>query len=122
MEILDLKKAEQFSPEHHIHLTLSQSPLCAVSIACWEPGQVSPIHSHPEADEIYHVLEGEGVFLDGKTEQRLGPRGTVVFAAGEVHQVRSLTRMVLYRIQAGPDRTAVSFEAWPAALGAPSRA
>lgn len=113
MDVLDLKKAERFSPEHHLHMTLAESPLCAVSIACWEPGQTSPIHSHPTAEEIYHVLEGEGLFRDGRTESRLGPQGTVVFAAGEVHQVQALTRMVLYRIQAGPDRTPVSYEAWP---------
>jgi uncharacterized cupin superfamily protein len=31
----------------------------------WEPGQKSPIHCHPTADEIYHVPEGKGVFNDG---------------------------------------------------------
>src|SRR5262245_51774698 len=113
MKVVDLKAAERFSPDHHVHLTLTESPLCAVSIACWEPGQISPIHSHPKAEEIYHVLEGEGLFRDGTTEYRLGPRGTVVFAAGEVHQVESLTRMVLYRLQAGPDRTPVFYAEWP---------
>jgi quercetin dioxygenase-like cupin family protein len=113
MQVLDLKKAETFSPDHHVHLTLAESPVCTVSIACWEPGQTSPIHAHPHVEEIYHVLEGEGLFRDSKEEFRLGPRGTVVFAVGEVHQVQALTRMVLYRIQAGPDPAAVSYPDWP---------
>ncbi|MBI4593552.1 MAG: hypothetical protein HY728_05000, partial [Candidatus Rokubacteria bacterium] len=64
------------------------------------------------------VLEGEGLFRDGKTERRLGPRGTVVFAVDEVHQVEALTRMVLYRIQAGPNPRPVMYEAWPATTAA----
>ena len=115
MEIVDLEGAREFSPEHHIHKTLTETNRCGVSIACWEPGQTSPIHSHPGADEIYHVLEGEGVFSDGGAERRLGPGGTVLFPAGEVHQVHSLTRMVLYRVQAGADRHPELLEAWPSA-------
>ncbi len=97
-----------------MQVTLSESPHCAVSIPCWEPGQVSPIHGHPEVEEISHGLEGEGLFRDGKTECCLGPRGTVVFPPGEVQQVQSLTRMVLYRIQAGADGHAERPDAWPA--------
>ena len=115
MEFLDLKGAQEFSPDHHIHKTLTQTDRCAVSIACWEPGQTSPIHNHPGADEIYHVLEGEGLFRDGRTERRLGAGGTVLFPAGEVHQVQSVTRMVLYRLQAGTDRHVDFFPAWPKA-------
>src|SRR5437667_255601 len=38
---------------------------------------------------------------------------TVIFPAGEVHQVTALTRMVLYRVQAGADRHPESLESWP---------
>jgi mannose-6-phosphate isomerase-like protein (cupin superfamily) len=34
----------------------------------------------------------------------LGAGGTVIFPAGEAHRIRSVTRMVLYRVQAGMDR------------------
>ena len=48
-----------------------------------------------------------------RKERRLGPGDTVVFPAGEVHRVRSVTRMVLYRVQAGADRHPEFVEAWP---------
>ena len=102
MEIVDLEGAREFSATHHVHKTLTETGLCAVSIACWEPGQTSPIHSHPGADEIYHILEGEGLFRDGRTERRLGPGETVLFPAGEVHQVHSLTRMGCIASRPGP--------------------
>ena len=48
-------------------------------------------------------------------QARLGPGDTVIFPAGEVHRVQSLTRMVLYRVQAGADRHVELLDAWPAA-------
>ena len=114
MDILDLRGARDFSPEHHIQKFLTNTPYCSISVASWEPGEASPIHQHPGADEIYHVLEGEGMFSDGRTEWRLGPGGTAIFPAGEPHQGRSLTRMVLYRVQAGATRHPEHLDAWPA--------
>jgi quercetin dioxygenase-like cupin family protein len=114
MEIVDLKAAYEFSPQHHVHKSLTATTHSDISIACWEPGQASPIHRHPGADEIYHVVEGEGLFNDGRTGRTLVAGDTVVFPAGELHQVTALKRMVLYRVQAGADRHAESVAAWPA--------
>ena len=113
MEVLDLRGSLRFSPERHVYTFLADTPFCSISVVGWEPGQTSPIHSHPGADEIYHVLEGEGLFNDGRKAVRLGPGDTVIFPAGEVHQVQSLTRMVLYRVQAGADRHVEPLDAWP---------
>ncbi|MBI2158345.1 MAG: cupin domain-containing protein [Candidatus Rokubacteria bacterium] len=113
MEVFDLRASKEFSPDRHVYKTLAETLHCAISVVGWEPGQTSPIHSHPGADEIYHVLEGEGLFDDGRKERRLGPGDTVVFPAGEVHRVRSVTRMVLYRVQAGADRHPEFVDAWP---------
>ena len=114
MDVLeDLKSSVQFAADHHVYKFLAQTSHSSISIVGWEPGQVSPIHSHPDADEIYYVIEGEGLFNDGRREMRLKPGDTVVFPAGEVHQVKSVTRMVLYRVHAGPDRTPEFFDDWP---------
>ena len=113
MEILDLKGSLKFASDRHVYTTLSETPYSSISIVGWEPGQISPIHSHPTADEIYHILEGEGVFKDDKREVKLGPGDTVIFPAGGVHQVRAVTRMALYRVQAGPDRKAERKDGWP---------
>ena len=115
MEILDLRGNLRFAPDHHVYTTLAETPYCSISIVGWEAGQISPIHSHPTADEIYHVLEGQGVFKDEKREVKLGPGDTVIFPSGGVHQVTAVTRMVLYRVQAGPDRKAKMTDGFPAA-------
>ena len=113
MEILDLKGSQEFAPDRHVYKFLAETPHSSISVVGWEPGQVSPIHSHPDADEIYYVLEGEGLFNDGRREARLGPGATVIFPAGEIHRVQCLTRMVLFRVQAGADRHPEAVDAWP---------
>jgi quercetin dioxygenase-like cupin family protein len=114
MDVLDLKGSLKFSPDRHVYTFLAETSHCSISIVGWEAGQTSPIHSHPHADEIYYVMEGEGLFNDGRQEVRLGPGSSVIFPAGEVHRVQSLTRMVLYRVQAGADRHPETVKAWPA--------
>jgi mannose-6-phosphate isomerase-like protein (cupin superfamily) len=114
MEILDLKGSVEFSSDRHVYKFLAETPHSSISVVGWEAGQASPIHSHPDADEIYYVLEGEGLFNDGRKEVRLGPGATVIFPAGEVHRVQSITRMVLYRVQAGADRHPEMVDGWPA--------
>jgi quercetin dioxygenase-like cupin family protein len=113
MKILDLHGAKEFSSTHHVYTTLAETPYSAISVVGWEAGQISPIHAHPACDEIYHVLEGEGLFDDGRERRTLKPGDTVIFPAGEVHQVSALTRMVLYRVHAGPDRRAESVPGFP---------
>ena len=113
MDVMDLKGSLRFSPEHHVYTFLAQTPCSSVSIVGWEAGQISPIHSHPAADEIYYIVEGEGLFNDGTVEKRLGPGDSVIFPSGEVHQVKAVTRMVLFRVQAGAERKAHAVEGWP---------
>ena len=64
-------------------MSLTVTPRGDITIACWEPGQTSPIHCHPGADEIYHVISGSGLFTDGRTERKL--------SAGETGSFRPAT-------------------------------
>jgi quercetin dioxygenase-like cupin family protein len=114
MDVMDLKGSLRFSPDHHVYTFLAQTPYSSVSIVGWEAGQSSPIHSHPTADEIYYIVEGEGLFDDGVVEKRLGPGDSVIFPAGEIHRVQAVTRMVLFRVQAGADRKPQMVDGWPA--------
>jgi quercetin dioxygenase-like cupin family protein len=43
--------------------TVFESPRLLVGLNAFEPGQSHALHAHAGMDKVYHVLEGEGVFL-----------------------------------------------------------
>ena len=52
MEKYNFDQEKEFDPIKHVEKKLGLFGEGDVSIACWEPGQVSPNHCHPEATEI----------------------------------------------------------------------
>jgi mannose-6-phosphate isomerase-like protein (cupin superfamily) len=51
------------------------------------PGTASREHSHRVAEEVYYVLEGEGLMrVDGEV-RAIGPGDVVVISPGQRHQV-----------------------------------
>ena len=92
MDVFDLQAQKEFAPDHHVYKFLAETPYCSISVVGWEPGQTSPVHSHPTADEIYHVIEGEGLFNDGRREVRLRPGDTVSLT---VEGIGTLTNTVV---------------------------
>ncbi len=75
MLAFDLKKEEKFDPKHHVEKILGKAGEGDVTVACWEPGQTSPYHCHPNAVELYFCYEGGGTMTtpdrDGRGEARL---------------------------------------------------
>ena len=52
MESFDFEIEREFNPLVHVEKKLVFM-IKEIVIACWEPGQVSPNHCHPDAVEIY---------------------------------------------------------------------
>ena len=60
MHVFSLEREQQWDPKHHVEKILGKIADGDVTVACWEPGQVSPNHCHPEATEIYFCFSGGG--------------------------------------------------------------
>lgn len=59
--------------------------------AVMEQGKVTPLHTHPDSDETFYVLEGEIlVHLDG-TEHTVGSGGVMFAARGVPHAFKVLS-------------------------------
>jgi quercetin dioxygenase-like cupin family protein len=54
-------------------------------------GKMTPLHSHPLADEMTYVLEGEILMRLGDREQRVGPGGVVMAPRGVAHAFRVMS-------------------------------
>jgi quercetin dioxygenase-like cupin family protein len=85
------------SPNKHYKATLFESPRLLLGLNCLEPGQTQAVHSHPDQDKFYFVVEGEGQFTVGDETRHAGHGVTVWAPAGVDHGVINVSseRLVL---------------------------
>jgi len=104
MEVFDLGAEARFDPVRHVEKILGRIGEGDVTVACWEPGQTSPYHCHPNATEIYLCLEGGGTMRTPEHEVSVRPGGFVVHPRGELHEyVNGPGRTLLFRVRYGTD-------------------
>src|ERR1700712_3634518 len=61
MDVFNLHNEARWDPLKHVERVLGKINEGDVTVACWEAGQVSPHHLHPNCTEIYFCLEGGGI-------------------------------------------------------------
>ena len=77
------------SPEKMGKATLYRSEHLLVGLNGFEPGQEHALHAHEGMDKVYHVLEGEGLFLLEEREEPLREGLLLVAPAGVPHGIRN---------------------------------
>jgi mannose-6-phosphate isomerase-like protein (cupin superfamily) len=102
MQVFDLSREQEFNPQRHVEKILGTIGGGDVTVACWEPGQISPYHCHPHATEIYFCLTGGGKMRTPERMVEITPGACVVHPAGELHEYengpeRTLTRALWRR-------------------------
>lgn len=96
-----------FDAGKHVERVLGDEGGGDFSVACWEPGQVSPYHCHPQATEIYLCMQGGGVMYTPHEMAQIVPGAFVVHPRGELHEYENgPQRTVLFRIRHGEDMSA----------------
>ena len=60
MHAFNVLHEAKFDAKQHVEKILAAVADGDVTVACWEPGQISPYHCHPHATEIYLCFEGGG--------------------------------------------------------------
>jgi quercetin dioxygenase-like cupin family protein len=104
MQVFHLAAEARFDPKQHVEKILGNVAGGDVTVACWEPGQISPYHCHPEATEIYFCFEGGGTMRTPTTTVAVVPGAFVVHPAGEVHEYENgPQRTLLFRVRYGAD-------------------
>ena len=102
MLIFDLEKEKTWNPEHHVEKVLGKVSEGDVTIACWEPGQISPNHCHPNSTEIYFCYQGGGQMRTAERTVDITPGSFVVHPPGELHEyVNGPKRTMLFRVRYG---------------------
>jgi quercetin dioxygenase-like cupin family protein len=107
MHVFDLPREQEWNPAHHVEKILGTIGGGDVTVACWEPGQVSPYHCHPEATEIYFCWTGGGTMRTPGETVAVVPGSFVVHPPGEVHEYENgPQRSLLFRVRYGTDMRA----------------
>jgi len=66
MHVFNLLAEQEWDPKRHVEKVLGEIGEGDVTVACWEPGQISPNHCHPEATEIYFCFQGSPPVCEGR--------------------------------------------------------
>jgi quercetin dioxygenase-like cupin family protein len=104
MHVFSLEREQQWDPKHHVEKILGAVAGGDVTVACWEPGQISPYHCHPHATEIYFCFSGGGTMRTPTETVAVTPGGFVVHPSGEVHEYENGSgRTMLFRVRYGAD-------------------
>jgi quercetin dioxygenase-like cupin family protein len=76
--------------------TLFESARILVGLNAFEPGQAHALHAHTGMDKVYHVLDGDGVFLLQGRELPMRAGDLLIAPDGVPHGVRNTgTRRLL---------------------------
>jgi len=113
MHVFNLQAEKVFDPRKHVEKILGLEGGGDFTVACWEPGQVSPHHCHPHATEIYFCYEGGGKMrIPGQVVDVI-PGAFCVHPPGEVHEyINGPARSLLFRVRYGADMETRVLE-WP---------
>ncbi len=113
MYSFNLRAEQVFDPKKHMEKVLGATGEGDFTIACWEPGQTSPYHCHPEATEIYFCFEGGGTMRTPTETVAVAPGAFVVHPRGELHEYRNgPQRTLLFRVRYGGAMSGRTKE-WP---------
>lgn len=104
MHVFSLEREQEWDPQHHVEKILGHEAAGDFTVACWEPGQISPYHCHPGATEIYFCFSGGGTMRTPTGTVPVTPGAFVVHPAGEVHEYENgPQRTLLFRVRYGSD-------------------
>ena len=113
MHVFSLLDEQEFNPKRHVEKVLEQFGEGDVTIACWEPGQISPYHAHPNCTEIYFCFQGSGTMKTPEETVDVTPGGITVHPPGEMHEyANGPGRSLLFRVRYGKNMEGIVKE-WP---------
>lgn len=107
MHVFSLAREQEWNPHRHVEKILGTEAAGDFTVACWEPGQISPNHCHPHATEIYFCFSGGGTMRTPTETVPVTPGAFIVHPAGEVHEYENgPERSLLFRVRYGSDMRA----------------
>lgn len=90
--VIQAGRYAEWRPDKMGKATLFASPQLLVGLNAFEPGQAHELHAHQGIDKLYHVLDGEGLFLLEGRELPMRAGDLLVAPGGVPHGIRNTGR------------------------------
>jgi quercetin dioxygenase-like cupin family protein len=104
-EVFNLRALQEFAADKRVRKALVKGGQIDVEMACYEPGQSTPMHAHPRQSEIFYVVEGRVNMCIGGAEQAFDAGAMVHVHVGTPHDVRNLgttrSSIVFFKLAVG---------------------
>ncbi len=105
VQSLNINDLKRYSPEARVNQPLIDSKDFVTRMNCYEPGQVTPFHVHPDDDEVIFCVEGQGAITFGdRPDVALKPGTLISLPAGLPHGIaagKDSRMVVIYTTNAG---------------------
>ena len=105
VQAVNINDLKRYSPEARVNQPVLASRDLVTRMNCYEPGQITPLHMHPNDDEVVLCVEGRGaVTFETRAAVPLTPGAIVSLPAGLAHRIEAAadSRMVVvYTAKAG---------------------
>ena len=105
VQTLNINDLTRYSPDARVNQPLLDSKDFVTRMNCYEPGQVTPFHVHPNDDEVIFCVEGRGaITFEARPAVPMVPGSLVSLPAGLPHGIEAAkdSRMVvIYTTNAG---------------------
>ena len=85
---INLADIMKFSSDARVNQEVLSTDRLMVRMNCYEPGQVTPMHMHPEEDEVMYIVEGEGrVMFKNRGDLPVKAGELVCLPSDQYHQI-----------------------------------
>ena len=105
VQAVNINDLKRYSSEVRVNQPLLASHDLVTRMNCYEPGQVTPLHIHPDDDEVIFCVEGRGaITFEAREAVPIAPGSLVSLPAGLAHGIAAAadSRMVvIYTTNAG---------------------
>lgn len=105
VQAVNINELKRYASEARVNQPLLDSKDLVTRMNCYEPGQITPLHLHPNDDEVVFCVEGRGaVTFEERDAVPLVPGSLVSLPAGLAHRIeaaRDSRMVVIYTARAG---------------------
>lgn len=105
VQALNINAFKRYSPQARVNQPLIASNDLVTRLNCYEPGQVTPFHVHPNDDEVIFCVEGRGaITFDDRDDVPIEAGSLVSLPAGLPHGIAAASDsrlVVIYTTNAG---------------------